>query len=111
MERLRQLYIEAFEEYSKEARRLQSLTAQPHPDKAAIDAALLELEKARLNYNISRDTLAAALSRSPVLISSSRSRTDQVRAVASLRWEVAGRPEGTADEDWFRAEEIVSAAA
>jgi len=111
MERLRHLYIRAFRDYAEQARRLQSLIAHPHPNKAAIDAALLDLEIARLNYNTSRDILAAALLRSPVFISSSRSKADRVRAVASLRWEVAGRPEGTADEDWFRAEEIVSSAA
>ncbi|MGH9594858.1 MAG: DUF2934 domain-containing protein, partial [Bryobacteraceae bacterium] len=60
---------------------------------------------------LSRDALATALLRSPVSISSSRPHTDRVRAVASLRWEAAGRPEGTAEEDWFRAEEIVGSAA
>jgi hypothetical protein len=111
MERLRQFYLRAFRAYAEQARRLQSLTAQRHPDKTAIDAALLDLEKARWTYNQDRDALASALLRAPVLISSSRPYSDRVRSVASLRWEVAGRPEGTAEEDWFRAEEIVGSAA
>ena len=32
---------------------------------------------------------------------------DRVREIAELRWELAGKPEGTADDDWYRAEEIV----
>ena len=36
---------------------------------------------------------------------------DRVRAVARLLWESVGRPEGTADDDWNRAEQIVRRAA
>jgi hypothetical protein len=32
---------------------------------------------------------------------------NRVRAVAQLLWESMGRPEGTADDDWLRAEQIV----
>ena len=34
-----------------------------------------------------------------------------MREVAELRWELAGKPEGTDDENWYRAEEIVRRAA
>ena len=37
--------------------------------------------------------------------------SDDVRAIAELLWESAGRPEGTAAEDWRRAEEIIEKAA
>jgi len=30
-----------------------------------------------------------------------------VSEIAELRWELAGKPEGTADENWYRAEDIV----
>jgi len=33
--------------------------------------------------------------------------TERVRDIAELLWETAGRPEGTADEDWRAAEAIV----
>ena len=33
--------------------------------------------------------------------------TKEVRPIAELLWESAGRPDGTADRDWRRAEEIV----
>jgi hypothetical protein len=112
MNRLRYSYLKAFAEYSDKARYLQSLTEQPRLDKSAIDIALFDLEKARLAYNDSRDALAAALLRSTAFgIPRPRVNADHVRSIAGLRWEVAGRPEGTAEEDWHRAEEIVSSAA
>jgi hypothetical protein len=30
-----------------------------------------------------------------------------VREIAQLRWELAGKPEGADDENWYRAEDIV----
>jgi len=112
MERLRKLYILAFQEYSERAHRLQSLTEQPHHDQAAIDKALLDLEKARLTHNACRDALANALLRCSAFgVPSTRPKTDRVRAIAGLRWEASGRPEGTAEEDWYRAEDIVTSAA
>jgi hypothetical protein len=32
---------------------------------------------------------------------------NRIREVAELRWELAGKPEGTDDENWYRAEDIV----
>jgi hypothetical protein len=88
--------------------------AAANPDRQAIDAALLELEKARVTYNHRRDILAQQLlnrSGQPVLQEQAadavRPSPDRVRAIAELRWELAGRPDGTADEDWYHAEEIV----
>lgn len=86
--------------------------AAPHPDWKAIDAALLELEKARLTYNHRRDIVAQQLlsfSMRPAS-DSIHPHPDRVRAIAELRWELAGRPEGTAEDDWYRAEEIVRVA-
>jgi len=83
--------------------------AEPRADRQAIDAALLELEKSRVEYNHRRDAVAQTLL--PMLGSSSsdavQPRTNRVSELAQLRWELEGRPEGTADEDWYRAEEIV----
>jgi len=96
-------YRSAFEEFSRRVQRVQDLTADENPDVAALDSALLELEKARLAYNLCRDALASHLMAS----STPRTYGDRVRRMAELLWEVEGRPDGTADEDWHRAEEIV----
>jgi hypothetical protein len=105
-ENTRRAYRCAFEDFSDKVRRVQSLTGQPDSDQAAIEAALLELEKARKAYSSARDAVAQqlqpALSLNPPL-----ARAGHVKGVAALLWEVAGRPEGTAHEDWFRAERIV----
>ena len=79
--------------------------AATNPDWQAIDAALLELEKARVNYSHRRDVLAQQLLNSA--LPSPASVSDRVRQVAELRWELAGKPEGTDEENWYRAEEIV----
>jgi hypothetical protein len=31
----------------------------------------------------------------------------RVSEIAQLRWELAGKPEGTDDDNWYRAEDIV----
>jgi hypothetical protein len=80
--------------------------------------ALQELEKAHWVYDRCRAALAVEL------LSASMRGTfrhmepkaaeafeDRVRAVAQLLWESVGRPEGTAGEDWIRAEQIVRRAA
>lgn len=76
-----------------------------NPDWQAIDRALLELEKARVNYNHQRDVLAQQLLSFPVRRAPDS--TSRVREIAELRWELAGKPEGTDEENWYRAEEIV----
>ena len=102
-------YRSAFEDFALAARAIQRLTAHPHPDGAAVDAALLALERARKLYTQRRDALAHHLS-AGLLPDSPQERADRVRPVARLLWEVAGRREGAAEEDWLRAEQIVHAA-
>ena len=106
-------YRNAFAEFAQKVRQAQALMAAPNPDWQAIDTALLELEKARVNYNHRRDILAGQLVNFPERSASGalQAGADRVRAVAELRWELAGKPEGTADDDWYRAEEIVRCAA
>ena len=100
---LSKAYRSAFEEFSRKVQHVQDLTAQESPDLTVLDGCLHELELARLAYNASRDALARHL------LASSTPRTygDRVKRMAELLWEVEGRPEGTAAEDWHRAEEIV----
>lgn len=111
-------YRRAFACFSQTVRRVQALTAQPDPDRAALDAALLEMEKARVTYNSRRDALAESLLPGPdrealpaVTPDSPSAYAERVKVIAELLWEGAGRPDGTADDDWYHAEEIVRRAA
>ena len=115
---VQQTYERAFQEFSDRVRALQCLTLHPSPDAAAINLALLELEKAHWVYDRYRDALAVELL--PAYLrgtfrhlepNSAEVYEDRVRAVAQLLWESVGRPEGTADDDWHRAEQIVHRAA
>lgn len=97
-------------------RRLQTLTEDPHPDRNAIEAALLEVEKARLIYDGFRDRLALELlppaQRASLSTQDSpREISEHVKSIAEVLWESAGRPQGTAEEDWLVAEKIVKRAA
>src|SRR5579871_4554549 len=109
-------YERAFHDFSERVRELQGLAANPYPDRAAIEKALLEAERARVIYDQCRDALAQALlppARRAKLPSqdSPEAVTQRVRSIAELLWETAGRPEGTADADWRLAEQIVKRAA
>ena len=98
-------YRNAFTEFARKVRQSQDLMAAPNPDWQAIDRALLELEKARVNYNQHRDVLAQQLLSFSVKTASDS--TSRVREIAELRWELAGKPEGSDEENWYRAEDIV----
>jgi hypothetical protein len=104
-------YREAFKNFSEKARFIQDITATRNLDRSLVDAAMLELEKAHSVYIERRNTLAYFLSpstaRDRVGAPDSEFYKSQVRRVAELLWEVSGRPLGTANDDWYRAEEIV----
>jgi hypothetical protein len=109
-------YQRAFHEFSERVRHLQMLTTDPHPNRAAIEAALVDVEKARAIYDECRDALARELlppsrTASFPVIDPPQAVTERVKSIAELLWETAGRPNGTADEDWRLAEEIVKRAA
>jgi hypothetical protein len=115
---VQQAYERAFQAFSDRVRALQCLTLHPSPDAAAINVALLELEKAHWVYDRCRDALAVELLPASMRgtfcrtePNSAEAHEDRVRAVARLLWESVGRPEGTADDDWNRAEQIVRRAA
>lgn len=111
-------YRQAFRDFSEKVKHVQDLTAQPNPDQGAIDVALVELERSRVAYNACRDAVAEQLLPTPareiipsVAPDSTESYADHIRGFAELLWEGAGRPDGTAEEDWRRAEEIIRRAA
>jgi len=109
-------YRDAFKLFSLKAKQVQELTAVSGSDPEMVEAALIELEVARFEYQKSRDAwvkqllLLAGREDHAVHTSRSHFNEDDVRAIAELLWESAGRPEGTAAEDWRQAEEIVGKA-
>lgn len=100
-------YRNAFAEFAQKTRQARALMSAANPDWQAIDTALLDLEKARVNYNHRRDILAQQLLSPSQLPEAPRPQPNRVREIAQLRWELAGKPEGTDVENWFRAEDIV----
>jgi Protein of unknown function (DUF2934) len=110
----RRAYQQAFHNFSDRVRHLQAVIEDPRPDRAAIESALLEVERARVVYDNRRDTLARHLlpSKSAVMptTDSHAAVTEHVKDIAELLWETAGKPDGTADDDWRKAEEIVKRA-
>src|SRR5690242_3984559 len=108
-----QSYRDAFCEFQREAAWLAKLNSQPTPDGAQTERALERLEHARLAYNDVRDSLAASRmsSRDAQLFwnvpTSTRRRREHVRTIAELLWQIGGRPQGSADDDWYRAERVI----
>ena len=100
-------YRNAFAEFARKTRQARALMSATNPDWQAIDAALLGMEKARVNYNHRRDMLARQLLNSSQFPEVPQPQPNRVREIAQMRWELAGKPEGTDDENWFRAEDIV----
>jgi Protein of unknown function (DUF2934) len=110
-------YREAFREFARNVEELESRKTNGKMDRASVDRALLELERARVHYRQSRDALAIVLlsgrsSRLAEVQSPTRPPNDnqRVREIAQLLWEFEARREGFADEDWYRAEEIIRSA-
>jgi Protein of unknown function (DUF2934) len=105
-------YRYAFEEFSKQVRCVQSLAAAPGTDRKAFETALVELEKAHWAYNQARDTFVQSLLPASAKVPEQRGAdyASDVQTIAELLWEGAGRPSGTAEEDWLRAEAIVKSA-
>src|SRR5689334_2738827 len=109
MTNVQQAYECAFAEFSQRAREVQRLASHRDANPRALDAALIELEHARLRYDHCRDVLAEEMLPPSARHQFLRAEPDagvvfveRVRGVAELLWEAAGRPEGTADEDWRR---------
>jgi hypothetical protein len=101
-------YRAAFAEFADKIRQARALVAAANPDWSAIDAALLEAEKARVNYEHLRDVLAQKLLNSSEPVPNNvQPFASRVSEIAQLRWELAGKPEGTDDDNWYRAEDIV----
>jgi hypothetical protein len=108
-------YRDAFERYSNMVRRVRQLVDQPNVDPADVDAAVLEMETARRLYvscrNALAETIQPSLVRASALSDSPENTQIRIRETARLLWEAGGRRDGTQNEDWRRAEEILGRAA
>jgi hypothetical protein len=123
MQRIQQAeiaYREAFADFARKAQSVQALTEQSNvrsnhtnvrsnPTEGALEAALLELERAHVQYNLRRDEWVQYLLPGGSLKpgEADQAHEDCIRSIAAMLWENAGRPEGTEHEDWRKAEEIV----
>jgi Protein of unknown function (DUF2934) len=101
---LREEYRSAFGEYAAKLQALQHLNETESTDNRGIAAARAQVESARLAYNAARDRLAAQLARAVPTEA-------DVRRTAQLLWEIAGRPQGSAERDWLTAEQLIGRAA
>jgi hypothetical protein len=107
---LRDAYRATWEIFSS---RLDELQAWVEAGGHGAEAALLAVEKARIAHNAARDRLAeqllgqiAAVDKRAMGAAEQR----RVRDTAHLLWEIAGKPNGSADSDWHRAEVLVRSA-
>jgi hypothetical protein len=103
-------YRRSFANLREEVRKIQQLSAGSAPDRAAIDAAVLDMEKAWQDYRSARDILLRQLapaSYARIARSGTVSPENEVRHIAELLWELEGKREGAALDDWYRAENIV----
>jgi hypothetical protein len=108
---LRKQYRATWEAFSQMLDRYQACVDSG--DRSRAEAALLDVEKARMVHNAARDRLAqqltgeiAALDMKAIGVAEQR----RVRETAHILWEIAGKPSGTAESDWRRAETLVRTA-
>jgi hypothetical protein len=104
-----QRYRQAFENFREKVRNVQNLTLLKDRNQVTIDAAVLEMEIAKEGYNSARDALFSEMvphANGHIFHSENVPSEKEVRELAELLWELEGRPEGSALDDWYRAESI-----
>lgn len=113
---LERAYRDAFRQFQRETARLAKINAKASYNPADTEAALLAVEQTRLTYNDTRDTFAAFLLPAPArqafwaIPAATRQEARRVKGLAELFWELSGKPQGSADDDWYRAERVVGRA-
>lgn len=125
-------YKAAFGEWSLQVRLLQTLGSHSTTDRTALQKARAQVRHAQATYRGSRDLLAdfmlvrlsnikASCGRrtSPAVLTELESRQardanssgmdqrSQVERMAYCLWQGAGCPAGSADADWYRAEQLI----
>lgn len=105
---LRNAYRVTFREYADRLNELQRLIDCGKTGTAEFQTALDAVEAARAAHSHARDCLGREMMHRT---KSTTGDEQQIRTTARLIWEFAGRPEGTAERDWHRAEKLVRATA
>ena len=106
-------YRTTWEEFVRATNALQDSLIATAPDRARVEVALFEAEKARIAYNAARDLVAAQMAGLRAAAhppTQTLPQDGKVRAIARLLWELAGKPDGTALADWLHAERLVQSA-
>jgi hypothetical protein len=106
---LQNSYRATFQEYAAKLNTLQGLIDRGATGTDEFQAALDAVEAARAAHSHARDCLAKELMRRTTSVTAGPEQ--QIRKTARLIWEFAGRPEGTAERDWQKAEKLVRSAA
>ena len=101
-------YRSAWAKYDVSLREFQ--TAVEREDRGSIERLLFSLERARSQYRAARDRLAAEMLGADVSVLPPTPVDYRIRDTAQLLWELSGKPQGTEENDWLRAERIVSCA-
>jgi hypothetical protein len=100
---LKQEYDSAFRNLAAKARRLQKVQDDASFGETAVREAWREVAEATSEYQSSRNRLMEFL-----LPPGTRLRKPHIEQAAYFLWENAGRPSGTAEEDWYRAQQLVA---
>jgi hypothetical protein len=98
-------YRRTWQEFSRKLNEMQEFADSGLNARAL--ALLPEVKNARLEHNAARDRLAEYLAAQKTVTAD---REQEIRNTARLIWEFSGQPQNTAEQDWRRAEELVSAA-
>jgi len=109
-EKLWNEYRATWNAFARELAELQRLVEAG--ERNGVDMALLTVEMARLAHNAARDRLAAVLTDKTTVIDPLPEvpEKSRVRETARLLWEFSGKPQGTAEKDWLKAESLVRSA-
>jgi len=104
-------YRHAFENFRAEVGRVQSLGAASNPSREEIDNAVVRLQIASEDYRVARNVLLREMipqeHHSTTSMNDDIPYSERVKETAALLWELEGRPNGSALDDWYRAEAIV----
>ena len=106
-------YRLTFREYSDKLKSLQLLMEFRSSDDASVEATLLQVETARIAHSWARDRLARRLIQSVADLTPQPAwavSQSHIRDTARLLWELAGKPDGSAERDWHKAERLVERA-
>jgi hypothetical protein len=105
---LQTAYRVTFQDYAAKLNALQRIIDRGATGAGEFQAAFDAVEAARAAHSRARDCLAREFMRQTR--SAESVDEQQIRKTARLIWEFAGRPEGTAERDWRRAESLVRTA-